>query len=123
MKNIFEGFRKFVKESSQSIEDLVNHYYSDLPEEEKQEKIATFSNRLNQGIQKNGEWIRKTLMHSLEQKMKIEIKIIMKTMDVEDGSFVIRIFIGAQIIRMYLGGKKEKLVDGFISNLIENLKT
>lgn len=72
MKNIFEGFRKFVKESSQSIEDLVNHYYSDLPEEEKQEKIATFSNRLNQGIQKNGEWIRKTLMHSLEQKMKIE---------------------------------------------------
>jgi hypothetical protein len=74
MKNIFEDFRKFVKESAESIEDLVNHYYSDLPEEEVQKKIAIFSSRLNKGIEQNGEWMRKTLMHSLEQKMKIEKK-------------------------------------------------
>tara|TARA_R100001510_G_C7462508_1_gene82390 strand:+ start:8 stop:352 length:345 start_codon:yes stop_codon:yes gene_type:complete len=70
MKRIFENFREFTNLNENKIEDMVDNYYSDLSEEEREEKKKYFSDRLEKGIKKSGEWMRKTLLHALESRMK-----------------------------------------------------
>jgi len=75
MKFIFKKFRDFTKSQPiilENIEDMVEKYYSDLPEEEKNEKVLFFADKLNKSVEKNGEWVTKTILHSIEQKMKAE---------------------------------------------------
>lgn len=72
MKLFLENFRKFKKSVSlisENISDMVEKYYSDLPEEEKREKVLLFTDKLNKNIEKYGNWITKTTLHSLEQRM------------------------------------------------------
>ena len=73
MKSVLENFKKTMLNES-SVEEMVDEYYSDLSEEERQERKEYFLKKLENGISKNGEWIRKTLMTSFERKMKIERK-------------------------------------------------
>tara|TARA_R100000734_G_C3286571_1_gene79172 strand:- start:104 stop:448 length:345 start_codon:yes stop_codon:yes gene_type:complete len=72
MKKIFENFRQFTDLQENKIKDLVDEYYSDLSDEEKSEKEKFFTNKLESGIKRNGEWMRKTLLHAIESRMKIE---------------------------------------------------
>ena len=42
MKRIFENFREFTNLNENKIEDMVDNYYSDLSEEEREEKKEIF---------------------------------------------------------------------------------
>jgi hypothetical protein len=68
---LFENFRKFA-DSGDEIEQLVSKYYSDLTDEEQLEKVEFFRKRMTASVKNSGEWIRKTMLHSFEQRMKIE---------------------------------------------------
>ncbi len=71
MKKIVENFRKFA-DSGDEIDKLVAKYYSDLSDDARQEKVDFFKKRMKASVRTNGEWIRKTMLHSFEQKMKAE---------------------------------------------------
>jgi hypothetical protein len=71
MRVLFENFRKFA-DSGDEIEQLVSKYYSDLTDEEQQEKSNFFKKRMTISVKNSGEWIRKTMLHSFEERMKIE---------------------------------------------------
>ena len=72
MKKIFKNFRQFANLKENKIKELVDKYYSDLSDEERDEKEKHFTNKLESGIKRNGEWMRKTLLHAIESRMKSE---------------------------------------------------
>ena len=80
MKKLIENFRKFA-DSGDEIERLVSKYYSDLTDEEQQEKVDFFKKRMTASVKNSGEWIRKTMLHSFEQRMKLDKKRRERTPD------------------------------------------